>query len=283
MQRLFSIIQLIRLHNCIIAGAGVWVGAYLADVPHDNIYVYLTSLAAALACGAGNAFNDFFDVESDRINHPHRPLPSGRIKLFHALVTAFILGIFSLITAALVNPIVLIIIFLILILVLFYSLKLKKIILLGNLAVATAGAMPFVLGGLTPAKTSFFTLPGIWVPTAFALVFHFGRELVKDMADLKGDTDSRLRTLPALVSPSVFMAVVTAVFILLIIMTLIPLNYDWYGIFYTYIVILLVDTPLVLLIIYLWLSRRKKRFAESGSIFKLLMVAGLVAFIGGKI
>ena len=282
MQKLFSIFQLIRLHNCLIAGAGVWVGAYLAGSNYDNIYVYLTSLAAALACGAGNAFNDFVDIESDRINHPRRPLPGGRIKLFTALLISFILGIFSLISAAFVNPGVFLLIFLVLLLVLMYSLKLKKIVLLGNLAVAAAGAVPFIIGAMAVKRDVIFSLPGIWVPSAFALIFHLGREMVKDMADLKGDTDSKLRTLPALVSPARFMAIVTAVFVLLISMTLTPLFFAWYRPFFYYIVILLVDIPLVFLIIYLWLSPKEGRFGAVGSIFKLLMITGLVAFIGGK-
>ena len=85
----------------------MWVGGYLTIIPIPEYKLYLTSLAIALVCGAGNAFNDYQDMETDRVNHPKRPLPSGLLLPYMALLTTIILGSFSVIIAVFVNPVVL--------------------------------------------------------------------------------------------------------------------------------------------------------------------------------
>ena len=60
-----------------MAGVGVWLGGYLSGLEGGEIRLLLASIAAALVCGAGNALNDYLDIEVDRVNHPGRVLPSG--------------------------------------------------------------------------------------------------------------------------------------------------------------------------------------------------------------
>ncbi len=44
-----------------------------------------------LVTGAGNAINDYFDYEIDRINRPRRPIPSGRVNRKTALYFSILL------------------------------------------------------------------------------------------------------------------------------------------------------------------------------------------------
>jgi len=261
----------------------VWIGGYLSDLPADNLDIYLASLAVALVCGAGNAFNDFVDVESDRINHPDRPLPSGKLKLYTAVLASFLMALFSLIPAAFAGLDILVVILILHIVLFLYSALLKKIILVGNLTVAVAGAAPFFIGGLTAGKAAVTAVPGIWIPGLFAFVFHFGRELVKDINDLDGDNMGRTKTLPAVINPQNSLIVTTIVMAVLIGLTLLPLYFHWYRQFYALTALLLVDLPLVIVLIYMWISKDERRFRFAGSIFKLLMLFGLIAFVGGKI
>ncbi len=50
-----------------VAGTGAW----------DKIA--LAALATLLVSAAANAWNDYRDIEIDRINQPQRPLPSGMV------------------------------------------------------------------------------------------------------------------------------------------------------------------------------------------------------------
>ena len=67
------------------------------------INIALGSLMAALLNGASNALNQIYDLEIDRINKPHRYLPSGKITIKEAWIIAATLFIISLILAGLVN------------------------------------------------------------------------------------------------------------------------------------------------------------------------------------
>jgi len=126
-------------------------------------------------------------------------------------------------------------------------------------------------------------LPGAVVPAIFAFLFHLGRELVKDIADLKGDKKAGYKTLATFISFHKMMALITSVFVVLILLTLVPIYYGWYREIFTYLVGFAVDLPLLIIIIFLYLSKKSYRFGRTGTILKLLMLLGLIAFYLGKI
>ena len=71
-------LQITRPQNCVITFASVlmggWLGVHALPAP-----LWIAALSAAAVMAGGNALNDLWDLESDRVNHPHRPLPSGRL------------------------------------------------------------------------------------------------------------------------------------------------------------------------------------------------------------
>ncbi len=265
-----------------MAGIGVWLGAYLADGTAAEFEIFFTSLAAALVCGGGNALNDYLDIESDKLNHPNRPLPSGKLPPFLAIVMASTFNIAAIITAAMVNLIILIIVVLSIILLAVYNFRLKKMPLLGNLVISVLGGMTFIVGGLAINKLSIFVLPGPIVPAFFAVIFHLGRELIKDISDFEGDTKVDCRSLISVLSRNSVLALISVLYTLLVVLTLIPIYQQWYRPAYAYIAVLLVDIPIVAIMIYLWINKAQARFASTGSVLKLLMLFGLLAFFLGK-
>ncbi len=73
-------LQLVRLPNVLTAPADslagwLLVGGSLADVRH---WLPLAAASTLLYAG-GMALNDLVDIETDRIERPSRPLPSGRV------------------------------------------------------------------------------------------------------------------------------------------------------------------------------------------------------------
>jgi len=281
--KIISLIRLIRLHNCIMAGIGVWLGAYLTNGGTGEFEIYFASLAAALVCGGGNALNDYLDIESDRINHPRRPLASGDLPPFMAIIMALAMDIAAIISAAAVNLIVLIIVALSIILLAVYNFSFKKTALLGNLIISVLGGMTFIVGGLTVDLHAVFILPGPLVPAVFAFLFHLGRELLKDIADFEGDIKTNCRTLVSVLSGNSVMAMVSTIYTVLIFLTLIPIFQNWFRPAYANIAILAVDIPIIIILIYFWISKSPTRFAVAGTALKLLMLFGLLAFYFGKI
>ncbi|HKZ63153.1 MAG TPA: UbiA family prenyltransferase, partial [Thermoplasmata archaeon] len=84
--------RLLRPANALIAAAAVCVGAVVTVGTSEAALqwqaVALGAVVAFLFTGAGNALNDVYDRETDRVNHPDRPIPSGQVSPRAASVLA---------------------------------------------------------------------------------------------------------------------------------------------------------------------------------------------------
>jgi len=184
--------SLVRGRNLLIAAGGVAVGGILAlgrvEVPRQ----LLLALLSAVGLGAaGNAANDLWDVEADRVNRPRRPLPAGTVTPAAAVAVGGIGGGLGLLLAWLAGRTVFGIAVPALAVMLAYSPFLKPRPLLGNLAVAVVGSLPLVYGA---------GAVGDWragmVPFWLAALLHLAREIVKDLEDVPGDVAVGRRTIP---------------------------------------------------------------------------------------
>jgi geranylgeranylglycerol-phosphate geranylgeranyltransferase len=86
-----------RPQNLLILVIAVVTGAFAAGSmqPYDKLV--LACFSALFIMAGGNAVNDYFDVEIDRVNKPFRPLPAGRLTLNFVrnfFIISFVLGIF---------------------------------------------------------------------------------------------------------------------------------------------------------------------------------------------
>lgn len=80
MSRARNYAQLVRLPNLPTALADICLGALATGALPGRWLPFLLLLPASgcLYCG-GMVWNDFFDVEQDRVERPDRPIPSGRV------------------------------------------------------------------------------------------------------------------------------------------------------------------------------------------------------------
>src|SRR3989338_1279320 len=102
---MLAYIEILRPLNALMTIVGVLIGAAIAGVPFNPLHLGLifAALATFLQLGAGNAINDYFDREIDKINKPLWPIPSGRISPANAKIYAGILFAVSLAFAWLIN------------------------------------------------------------------------------------------------------------------------------------------------------------------------------------
>ena len=88
-------IALTRPGNAILTSIAVIAGAFIAKGPEDILdfqtEIAICCVSAMMLVGGGNALNDYNDRESDKRNHPERPIPSGKISAENALNFAQIL------------------------------------------------------------------------------------------------------------------------------------------------------------------------------------------------
>ena len=86
----FAWLRFLRLPNVLTVPADVLAGAVLAGLAFDNILRPLG--AVMLAYLFGMALNDVWDMKSDRLDRPERPLPSGEIPRVQAVTACVLLG-----------------------------------------------------------------------------------------------------------------------------------------------------------------------------------------------
>ena len=205
-------LALIRPGNAILTAIAVIAGAFIAagpDIVNFQVEIAICCISAMMLVGGGNALHDYNDRESDKENHPNRPIPSGQINGETALNYAQLLlgGGLIILIFALDNKMPFVIALLGMLTLVAYENGLKAAGITGNIAVGFMSGAVFLYAGMAVNNPG----PTIWM---FGLAFlaTISREIVKDIQDLEGDRDRR--TLPSRIGISYSLNI--AILILLI-------------------------------------------------------------------
>lgn len=181
--------RLSRPINALAGVIAVVLSGYVAG-PIAWWPIIMAAITVLLITVSTNAWNDFIDIEIDRINKPERPLPAGKISPRGALIFSIAGTALSLITAAFINQPAFFIALCSNILLYIYSWRLKCTVLFGNAAVATIIALCFIFGGVAAGNIQPTLMLAVTV--FFAMM---GREILKTMADYKGDMQENCNTI----------------------------------------------------------------------------------------
>jgi len=245
---------------------GGWLGPGRLSSP-----ILLAGLSAAAIAGGANVVNDLRDLRVDRISHPDRPLPSGRLSVPWARALAAALTVAGLALSlplpapcrALAAGSAL--------LLLIYNLLLKRLPLVGNLAVAGLGGLTFLYGGFAAQAP----LPAL-LPAGFASLYHLGREIVKDVQDRSSDRTEG-RTLATELGSHSALRLATLVFLIVVVITPVPAFAGSQGGVYLAVVLGL-DALLLYVLRVIWTAESEARFGRASRILKGGMVLGIAAF-----
>ena len=138
MKSALATLRLFRPVNLLLGALMVTVAAALVDALNQTdllmkgIFVVMSFTAAA------NAFNDYHDLETDKINRTNRPLPRGDLAPETALILSILLFMMGAGISFTINTGVFIIAAVVALpLMVTYSLWLKGTILIGNMIVSS--------------------------------------------------------------------------------------------------------------------------------------------------
>ncbi|MHC1594411.1 MAG: geranylgeranylglycerol-phosphate geranylgeranyltransferase [Methanotrichaceae archaeon] len=185
------LLEIMRPGNCLMASAAALIGLLIADPSPELVTAMLVFLAVFVVTGAGNAINDYFDREIDRVNRPQRPIPSGRIEPETARAWSVLLFASGCLLASQINLLTLGIGLFNSALLYLYARNLKGAPLAGNLSVGYLTGSAFLFGGAAgefPERTIFLFI--------LASLVTVSREIEKDIEDVEGDREDGARTLP---------------------------------------------------------------------------------------
>ena len=279
MKYLLGYIMIIRPLNVFLGGLTILISSLIIKYDGPAISVILPVFVVMFFTIGANTLNDYFDYEIDKINRPDRAISSGLVLRNHALI----LSLFSLVVGVLIalrlnKDSQLLSIGVSLPLIIAYNVKLKNYPLIGNIIVSLILAMSFIYAGLVFKKTEPLIIPAL---LAFGLTLI--REIVKDLADIKGDKSAGLMTFPIVYGKKKTIILCTILSLFLGIGSFIPFLTGYYNTFYGIFLILMVEIPLAVVVISL-LNKPVILTAKRGSkLLKFCTLGGLLSIYIGTL
>jgi len=274
-----GLLQLARPINCVMSALGVGIGGVVAA--RSGAWgefagpLALAGAAAASFTAGGNALNDLYDRETDRVNHPDRPLPSGSVTLREARAFTAAAFVVTAVLAALVNVFAFAVVILNIALMVLYEAALKAQGAPGNLVIAYLVGSLFLFAGVSVFRSSTAPLVRTSLLAALAFFTTVGREITKDIQDVRGDIDRR--TLPRRIGirPAGWAAALS--FLVGVLLSLAPLPLHVLSVAYAALVI-----PADGMFIYAALHSAANP-ARSQRVAKYGMIVALAAFLAGAL
>jgi geranylgeranylglycerol-phosphate geranylgeranyltransferase len=261
-----------RLLNVLTAGAIVILGAFLTP-GFIGLYVYLAALAVVIITMAGNLINDYFDVKTDEVNRPDRLIPSGKINKKQVLIISIFLFALGNILLTIVDFNLLKIGLAVTVILVIYTPFLKRLPLIGNIAVSLLLSLTVIVGAISSA--AFLNLKNSVLPASLIFLLSLPREILKDGEDLIGDRMAGLRTFPVVFG--IRRTRKLAVFILWILILWIIFNSFIFGNFFTACAVFGIVLPVIIMI-----KRAKNTpiwFSNTQRILKILIIPGVISLI----
>lgn len=273
-------IDILRPSNVVLFFMAIMLGAVMIDGLNALAIpgVWIAALSGTLIGGAANVINDVMDVEIDRINKPKRPLVSGALtekqaRWYWAVLNIVAVGLsFTLSLEAFLMALGAVP------LMYAYSVYFKRMVFIGNLIVCLVVSLGFVYGAMAVGN-----LDGVWFPVIFSFLFNMGREILKDLEDTKGDKAVGAETLAIRLGTTGTLRVVTLMFSVLILVSLVPYMMGIYGKLYLFSVMLLCNSIVLFVIIRAWQVQTKENFYKLNTILKVAMLTGIVSIAVGRI
>ena len=275
--KLNPFIEILRPFNCVIAGFATFIG-YLISFSYFNLSIELLFLALAsfFICGAGQAVNDFFDRDIDAKTKKHKVIPSKRMNERTAFFYSIFLFFVGVIFAFLVNFSAFIIALIFSILLFAYSAFMQKYKYIGNFIVAFGTGFTLIFGASVSGNYFFASILAL-----SAVAANLGRELIKDIEDLKGDKGFKI-TLPQLLNLNSVSYLVFFYLIIAIISSYFPVIFS----FITKSSNGFLSTPYILIItaanflfVYSFRLLVKRSYSMASKFAKTAMFVALIGFL----
>lgn len=277
MKTLSAIHKMSRPLNCFITYITIVTACFICGGGTEDLWqILIGGIIGILVTAAGNIINDYYDIEVDKINRPHRILPSGILSPAIALLFFVLFNLVALLLSTLLGFGLFIIVTITLLLLYLYSFKLKNIPLVGNLVVAFLTGLAFIFGSLIVGNI----FCGIF-PAVFAFMINMMRELIKDIEDVDGDRVVDISTYPIKYGVVNSVNLVSIIGVSLIVLTTLPYLFKIYNVTYFVFVMLIVNSILLFVIAILRINPSKYNLKLASNLLKLDIIFGIIAIIIG--
>lgn len=226
MKKFNGYLKLLRIELPFSAGVCVVLGQLFALNEFASALITIAGFSSVFLISASIlVFNDYLDVETDRINAPHRPIPSNIISPSEALYFSLLLLSAGLILSYFIGASALIISIGLAVIGFLYNRYFKKSGLPGNLMVSFSVGMTFIYGGATVGSpinktVLFFGL--------IAALIDLGEEIAADSMDIEGDLLINSNSLAIKHGKTAALKISGLIFFTVLLLTPVPFILNWF-------------------------------------------------------
>ncbi|MBT8244417.1 MAG: geranylgeranylglycerol-phosphate geranylgeranyltransferase [Winogradskyella sp.] len=278
--KVFSLFSVVRGYNILIVVLAQYLASIYIFAPDlhfkevlFDINLLILVLASSAVIASGYIINNFYDSEKDLINRPNKSMLDRLVSQNTKLSIYFTLNFLAVIFASYVSFRAVIFFALYIFAIWYYSHKLKKMPITGNLVSAILTVTPFFVIFIYYRN---FELV-VFMHALFLFMLVSMRELTKDLENIKGDFALNYRTIPVVYGEKISKYLLTGAVAVTIATSFILVFYFEIGRMYYFFY-----TSVILLIIYgllLWKSNRKTHYLWLHNILKFIIVTGVFSII----
>jgi len=278
--KIVSLFSVVRGYNIPIIAIAQYLSAIFILAPQKgalNILLdgnlFILVLASSLTIASGYIINSFYDSKKDLINRPNKSMLDRLVSQKTKLQVYFSLNFFVVLIAFFVSFRAVIFFSTYIFLIWFYSHKIKKYPIIGNLMAAFLAVLPFF--GILLYYKNFYEV--IFFHASFLFLLLLVREMIKDLENLKGDLANDYQTIPIVYGEDASKKGIT----MLLLLTVLPVYFliNVFDVGYMDIYFYVGFIIMIFFGIKLWKSTSKEQFLQLHNILKILIVAGVFSII----
>jgi len=290
--KIISLFSVVRGYNIPIIALAQYLSAIFILAPEQralsvllDFRLFIIVICSSLAIASGYIINSFYDSKKDLINRPNKSQLDRLVSQKTKLQVYFSLNLFVALIAFFVSFRAVLFYSVYIFLIWFYSHKIKRYALVGNLMAAFLAVLPFfgillyyyLKMPLYEIESNTSKLAVILSHGAFLFLLILIREMIKDLENLQGDFANNYKTIPIIYGEETAKKTIT----ILTLLTVVPVYFliNIYDVGYMDIYFYFGFIVLIFFLLYLWKWQTKAQYIMLHNVLKFLIVAGVFCIV----
>ncbi|WP_442786833.1 geranylgeranylglycerol-phosphate geranylgeranyltransferase [Flavobacterium suncheonense] len=280
LMKILSLFSVVRGYNIPIIVLAQYLSSIFILAPERRALdvlldwrLFIIVFVSTLTIASGYIINNFYDSEKDLINRPNKSMLDRLVSQKTKLQVYFSLNFIATALAFIISWRAALFFAVYIFLIWFYSHKLKKYPMIGNLTASLLAVLPFF--GILLYFKNFYHV--IFAHATFLFLLILIREMIKDLENIKGDVANNYQTIPVRFGEKVSKQVITV----LTVSTILPIFIliDKYDVGYMDIYFYISLIVLIFFLLKLWKSQTHNEYLQLHNILKSLIVAGVFCIV----
>lgn len=278
--KIFSFFSVVRGYNVFVIALAQYLSAIYILAPERRALdiildwrLFILVIASTFAIASGYIINNFYDAKKDIINRPKKSYLDRLVSQKTQLQVYFTLNFLSALLGFIISWRAALFYSVYIFLIWFYSHKLKKYPIIGNLTASLLAVLPFF--GILMYFKNFYHV--IFAHAMFLYLIILIREIVKDLENIEGDLSNNYHTIPVNYGENFAKKIIS----FLLILTLLPVYFliNVYDVGYMDIYFYVSYILLLIFVLKLWKSEGKIDYIKLHFLLKVILLAGVICIV----